>query len=214
MRRLWVVSSVLPLALPWAVSAQQIDMAAIQRWSNVKVVHYRVDARFDGWTQVASGMGGDSALGKVDDSFALDFDWDARGRALAGPVTLTNGKSRVAETRDKGECAKPVLDGDYEHFDAAEAKSANRDLLALTGVRRFPAAQIANECPASKKLHPVAAEQRAVTEYLSVPDPKMMSLAAMGNTGTPKVTFTPDRQSFIVRMDNGWTLTYKPTVMK
>lgn len=189
-------------------------MAAIQRWSSVKVVHYKVDARFDAWTPVAGGKGGESALGRVGDSYGLEFDWDVRGRALAGPVAIRNGSSVVTETRDKGECAKPVLKGDYEHFEATEAKVANRDLLELKGTRSYPAAQIANECPASKALNPVAAERRTVTENIVVPEPRMMSLAAMGITGKPEVTFSQDKQSLIMKMSNGWTVTYTPTVVK
>ena len=55
MQRTLAVSTVLLALMPWAAVAQQIDMAAIQKWSNVKVVHYKVEARFDAWTQVASG---------------------------------------------------------------------------------------------------------------------------------------------------------------
>ena len=214
MRETLTVATVLMAAMPCAASAQQVDMAAIQKWSSVKVVRYKVDARFDGWTQVAVGKGGEAAQGKATDSYALEFDWDTRGRKLAGPVSIRNGKSVVAETRDKGNCAKPVLKGEYEHFEATEAKVANRDLLELKGTRAFPAAQIANECPASKALNPVAADRRAVTESIAVPDPKMMSLAGIGNTGNPRMTFSPDKQSFIMRMDNGWTLTYTPSVVK
>lgn len=214
MQRTLAVSTILLVLMPWAAIAQQVDMAAIQKWSNVKVVRYKVDARFDAWTQVASGKGGESAEGKVTDSYALEFDWDAKGRKLAGSVSIKNGKSLVAETRDKGECAKPVLKGEYEHFEATEAKVANRDLLELKGTRSYPAAQIANECPASKALNAVAADYKAVTESIAVPDPKMMSLAGMGHTGNPKVTFSPDKQSFIMKMDNGWTVVYTPTVVK
>jgi hypothetical protein len=117
----------------------------------------------------------------------------------------------VAKTRDKGECAKPVLKGEYEHFEATEAKVANRDLLELNGTRSYPAAQIANECPASKALNSVAAD---LTVNLAVPDPKMMSLAGIGHTGNPKITFSLDKQSFLMKMNDGWTIAYTPTVVK
>lgn len=214
MQRTLAVSTVLLALIPWAALAQQVDIAAIQKWSNVKVVHYKVDARFDAWTQVASGKGGESAEGKVTDSYALEFDWDAKGRKLEGQVSIKNGKSVVAETRDKGECAKPVLKGEYEHFEATEAKVANRDLLELKGTRTYPVAQIANECPASKALNSVAADRKTVTVNIAVPDPKMMSLAGVGHTGNPKMTFSPDKQSFLMKMDDGWTITYTPTVVK
>ena len=214
MRNTMKMAALLMIAAPLSAPAQQIDMAAIQKWSAAKVVHYAVDARFDAWTQVAGGKGGESAQGKVGDAYALEFDWDVRARQLAGPVTIRNGKSVVSDTRDRGECAKPVLQGDYEHFDATEAKSTNRDLLELKGNRHFPAAQIANECPASRALHAVAAEQRGVVENIPVPEAKMMSLAGMGVTGNPKVSFTPDRQSLVMHLDNGWTLTYTPTALK
>lgn len=214
MRGTMSAATVLLAAMPATAFAQQVDMAAIQKWSNVKVVRYMVDARFDGWTQVAGGKAGESAQGKATDSYALEFDWDTRGRKLEGPVSIRNGKSAVAETRDKGNCAKPVLQGEYEHFEATEAKVAGRDLLELKGTRSFPAARIASECPASKALNPVAAERKSVTESIAVPDPKMMSIAGMGQTGHPGMSFSADRRSFVMKMQNGWTLTYTPTVVK
>jgi hypothetical protein len=74
MQRTLGASTVLLALMPWAAFAQQIDMAAIQKWSNVKVVRYKVDARFGAWTQVASDKGSESAEGKVTDSYAIEFD--------------------------------------------------------------------------------------------------------------------------------------------
>ena len=107
-----------------------------------------------------------------------------------------------------------MLQGQYEHIEIAEVRGSNRDQLELKGTRTFPPARIAKECPASKALHSVPGGKQPVTTYIAVPDPKMMSIAGMGVTGNPKVTFSADKQSFITKLDDGWTLTFTPVIVR
>lgn len=205
MRRL-AVQVILIVSTATALAAQQIDMAAVQRWSNVKTVRYHVAGSFQGWTPVSSQQ---SAEGNVTDAATLDFDWNVRQRMMIGEPKFQNAKSAVTALRDRGECTTPVLKGEYEHLEITDVKADDMGRVVLTGTRVYPAALAASECPASKALIPAAPKQQTVTEYLAVPDPRIMATAGMG-PGTPNVTFTPDKKSFILKI-GGWSWTVTPT---
>lgn len=182
-------------------------MAAVQRWASVKTVRYHVAGSSQGWTAVA---GAQSAEGDVRDSATLDCDWNVRQRAITGEPKFQNANSEVKALRDKGECTKPALNGDYEHLEITGIKADEMGRIVLTGIRSFPAASVATECPASKALLPVAGKQQGVTEYLAVPDPRIMATAGMSQ-GTPNVTFTPDKKSYILKVGGWrWTVTLTP----
>lgn len=189
-----------------AASAQQVDMAALQRWANVKVVSYHIVGTFEGWTPVSSKI---SAEGNVTDSVTLDFSWNVGQRKIVGEPKFQNANAAVKALRDKGQCTTPVLKGDYEHLDVTNVGSDDMGRIVVTGTRLFPPANVASECPASKALLPAAGKQQPVTEYPAVPDPRIMATAGMAS-GTPNLTFTPDRKSYVMKGAR-WTWTVTPT---
>ncbi|MGE0640818.1 MAG: hypothetical protein AB7G12_16790 [Thermoanaerobaculia bacterium] len=189
-----------------SLSAQQVDMAALQRWAAVKVVSYQIVGTFDGWTQVSTEK---TAEGNVKDSVTLSFDWDVGQRKILGEPKIANSPSTVGALRDKGQCTTPVLRGKYEQLEATRVTTDEAGRALVTGTRTYPEASVASECPASKALLPAAGKQESVTEYLVLPDPRMMATAGM-DTGTSNLTFTPDRKSYILKT-NGWSWKVTPT---
>lgn len=204
-----VVAIVLCCLCAGEVSAQQIDMAAIQRWSNVKKVRYVVSAVFDEWTSISSTVA--AAQGKVTDSYSIEFDWDVRKGQIIGDATYKNGKSSVGSLRDTAQCTTPVLKGDYEHFEITAVKSGpGKSQVELSGMRTFPIVDAPAQCPASKALSATPAKRADVKEILGIPDPQMMGLVGMP-TGNKNMTFSADKKSFILKLQGGWTLTFTPT---
>jgi len=194
------------LAASSAPFAQQFDMEAIQRWTNVKTVHYKFSGVFDGWASVSTYK---PAEGKVGDTAMVEFDWNVRERKIISEPNFQNGDSTVGELRDRAECTTPVLNGHYEHVTVTGVTANDMGQVAIVGTRTFPAVKAATECPASKALNPVAAGVEAITEYIAVPDPGIMATAGMGQT-MPNVSFTADKKSLVLKT-GGWTWTVTPT---
>lgn len=201
------LSLVLSVSLvPVYGAAPQIDMAAVQLWSNAKTVRYHVEGNFHAWTPISTAwvMGQGDAV----DSIVLDFDWNARERMLHGTVTFADGETSVGGVRSSAsECPAPVLKGDYEHITVAAITQDEDARLVLKGTRSYAALDAPLQCPASLKLMAAPAATVEATEYLPVPDAMML---AVGATGDSKVTVSADHKTFVVRA-NGWTWTYTPT---
>jgi len=191
-----------------AAPGSDIDMAAVQKWSKVKSVHYHVDGVYSDWTSMSPKW--TSGQGEATDSLKLDFDWSIRERKLIGRVTFTNGASSVKGTRSTAkECPAPTLAGAYEHFDAKTAAQDFDARIVVKGTRIYAAVNAPLECPASLKLMPTPGSSVETTEYIPVPEPMML---AVGETGNPNITISKDKKTFVVRA-NGWTWTYTPTII-
>lgn len=201
--------------------AQQIDMAAVQRWSNVTVVKYQIVGEFDGWTEVsdwASRQDRESGEVQAIDTLTLSFDWNSRQGKLNGPVKIENAKTSVKGTRNTVDARiAPVLTGAYEHLEATSVSVDSGGAMSIKGKRRYPEAKLALDYPGSMAMKPVQAEEREVVELLAVPDPGMMAMAGLMPSQTTstgvQMTFTPDKKSFVMKMD-GWTWTYTPTIIE
>lgn len=201
--------AILPCLLPLAALAQQpqIDMAAIQKWNNVKNVRYHIEGVFQDWVPV--NKQNPSSQVNVTDRFVIDVDWNLRQNAPIGQPKFINSKSTSAgvRTTDK-DCPAPLLTGEYEHFEITAVSAGDgQPRLALTGTRNFPAGNIALQCPASKSLSPAPAKQEQVTDYVALPLPMML---AIGAVSMPGAAISPDKKSIILK-GKGWTYTYTPT---
>jgi hypothetical protein len=203
------------------VQAQQVDMAAVQRWSNAKVVRYQIVGEFDGWTPVSGTVTAQDRSGEVQatDKLTLGFDWDVREERVVGKATIDNAASTVKGTRNKIDPrVAPVLKGAYDHLKVTEVRATDAGgRVDLIGTRTYPAAELALGYPSSMAMKPVAQETATVTEFLAMPDPALMGMAGfmpVQTTGTgTQLAFTADQKSFVMKM-NGWTWTYTPTILE
>jgi hypothetical protein len=197
------------LGLAAAATAGQIDMAAMAKWQNAKVVHYRIVASFDG----AAPLPGSHGYGevKVKDQVTIDLDWDVSGNAVVGTPTYTDTPTTVIGTTPglATKCAPPTLGGVYEHFQASSI-GLHPSGVELKGTRRVPAAQVPSQWPSSCAPQAVPASQEAVSEIVAVMSPMML---VMPNGANPNLVVAADRKSFAIR-NKGWTWTYTPTIVK
>lgn len=213
----------LSAVLAASASAQQpqVDMAAVQRWSQAKVAQYRVVGVYDGWAGASDwAQKQDRESGQIHatDTVTLEFKWDMKKKQPVGAVKIENAKTSVKGTRNTmDKRIAPVLKGDYEHLDVASVTIDRDGRGTLKGTRFYPAAELALDYPGSMAMKPVKAETIEVTQYIAVPDPTMMGMAGMmpamtTSTGT-QMSFTPDKKSFVMKLD-GWTWNYTPTVVE
>ena len=189
--------------------AQQVDMAAVMKWGNAKVVRYHVEGVYEGWTQVVAQDA--ASEGNISDGLVVDVVWDMRARKAQGMPQIQNKASTTKGTRNAHPpCPAPALKGSYEFFEAKEVFFDGQDRMGLKGTRIFPAADAGLECPASNAPRPAAGKQAEVTVYIALPNPMMLSV---GSFKSPNMTVTPDKQSFILKGDS-WTWTYTPSLVQ
>jgi hypothetical protein len=188
------------LALP--AGAQQMDMAAMQRWGSASVVYYAVEGVHAGQARI-SAMGG---FADVADRVSMTFEWSLTEARLLKVTSLKNFPSEVKNLRDsEPKCLPPVLKGLYEHATVLEVVNGLGGALDLKVERSHPAAEVAQFCTASRK--PVPAEKKTSVESMAVPSPVVL---AMGAPATEKLSYSADRKSLIVKEGN-WTWTFTPS---
>jgi hypothetical protein len=192
-----------------AGAAPQIDMATVQKWARAEVASFHVDAVFDGWTGVSHQWG--AAEGEVSDSLKVDFVWNLNLRKVVGDVKFSNGGSTVKGVRSSlKECPTPGMPSGYEHFIVNSAAQDFDARIVLKGERAYGAVQVPLDCPSSMQMKSSPAKTVAATEYLAIPDPRMLGV---GETGNPNVVVSKDRKTFVVKA-NGWTYAYTPILAK
>ena len=195
--------------------AQMPDMAALQRWENVKIVHYEVvgEIALKGYQipPVDADLYAD-----VTDRVRLSFDWDKRKGAIIGKPTIVNEPGTAANVAgmDKGEkgrkrCPTGKINGPYEHFDVIEVRQPQPgQALELVGKRVHPETQVAEACGNTLKTYKGATKE--VKEYIAPPDPVMLAFAKAASMPTMKVS--PDGKSIVMGAQNSkWVWTFTPT---
>ena len=206
MRTVMVVTAGLALAV--TVSAQQIDMAAMAKWQNAQVVHYRIVGAFD--AAVPHPKSGGTAEIVATDRVTVDVDWDVRRSAIVGQATFTDAASTVARTTPgAAKCPPPTLSGTYEHFSVASV-GPHPSGVELKGVRKFPAAAVPYEWPATCATKSLPAFDEPVSEVVAMMSPMML---VMPNGANPNMVVAADRKSFTIK-SKGWSWTYTPTIVK
>lgn len=183
--------------------AQQVDMQAMQRWGNAKVVYYSVEGAYSGPTSMTRVMGG---MADVADHVSMTLEWSLGEAKLLKVTNLRNTPSRVSNLRDREpSCLPPVLNGSYEHATVLDVSTGFGGAIDLKVDRSYPAVGVAQSCTASRKSIP--AEKKTSVETLVVPSPMML---AMGVPSSPQLSFSADKKSMIVRKGD-WTWTFTPS---
>lgn len=195
--------------------AQMPDMAVLQRWEKVNIVHYEVVGEIALKGQRIPPVDAD-LYADVTDRVRLSFDWDKRKGVIVGKPVIVNEPGTAANLAsiDKGEkgkkrCPTGKINGPYEHFDVVEVRQAKpREALELVGKRVHPDTEVSEAC--SAKLRPYKGATVEVKEYIAPPDPAMLALAKISKVDTIKVT--PDGQSIVMTaLNNKWVWTFTPT---
>lgn len=202
MRKL--LPGLLALAAPLTVSAQQMDMEAMQKWGAADVVRYHVVGDYQATSFVASDASGQADFS---DHVVIDFTWKLSEAKLVGAATFQNFKSMAAKLRDReAVCLPPILMGAFEFYDLLEVKDGLDGTLHFTVRTTRPVVEVAQACTASRRPVPAKIDER--TEQFTVASPVML---AMPLPPSGDLAASPDKKSLIYRKD-GWTWTMTPSI--
>jgi hypothetical protein len=206
MKRLHAVIAAL-LALPSA--AADMDMAVAQKWSSAKVVKYRVEGLHKARVPVVFG----DYEGKADvtDRITVEFNWDVTKRKVVGPVTVTDGKTELANIKSDGtNCPPPQLKGEYEHFQTVSHSMTSGDQVQIKGTRTYPAASVSNY-PGSCSMRAIPGKKEDATLYIGGAEPAVLGMPIMA-AGPLRVA--ADRKSFTMMGAENWMWTFTPTLVQ
>lgn len=190
-------------------AAQMPDMAAMQKWASVTIVHYEaVGVLSDKHVQIPAADADQYA--DVVEKVTLSFDWDKNRAAFVGAPKITNAPAVVSNLTGMGDnCPAGEMQGPYEHFDAVELKPDGSGAVEVIGVRKHPDTMVAESCGAG--LKPYKAAEVAVSTWIGPPDPVMLALGSTLGTDGP-VKISADGKSLIMTaLNNNWVWTFTPT---
>ena len=191
-------------------AAQAIDMAAMQRWEKVQIVHYEAVGEFRQKQVQIPAIDAD-LYADVVERVHLSFDWDRKKGAIVGKPTIRNEPAVVSNIVgiDK-KCPYGKLNGAYEHFDVDAIKQAQPGMaLELVGRRVHPDTMVSESC--SSKLRLFKGAVKPANEFIAPAGPEMLVMAKMMPPGGP-FTVTPDGKSIVMKAQNSnWVWTFTPT---
>jgi hypothetical protein len=135
-----------------ATDAQQFDMAAIQKWNDAKVVHYRISGVYSGTVAIARGTDAQYAQAAVNDGFTVDVDLEMRHLETVGAPKFTNVKTTMTGVASPGmvKCPPPAPKGEFEFFEVTNVVAGTQSSLELQGTRTFPAIGLSNQWRSSR----------------------------------------------------------------
>lgn len=188
--------------------AESVDMDALTRWSQAKVVHYHGEGVYQAQTVIA--YHDTSGQATVTDHVTIDFDWDINKEHLVGAVKIGNAKSTLKDLRNvETSCPPPKPAGEFEYIDATSGEQTARGRLDLKGTTTYPTIEVTAYCRGSWQKKTVQANKEAITVYAPVLNPMVLAIP-MGNE--EKLVVAPDKKSFSITTE-AWTWTYTPTVV-
>jgi len=204
--------SLFALALAGLASthAGAVDMAAMEKWGNVKVVKYRVEGEHRARTSVVHG----DYEGKADvvDRITVEFTWDINKSRFVGPVTVKDGKSELKNLKSDGtNCPPPKLNGEYEHFQSVSNSLIGNDLIEIKGVRVYPAASVSNY-PGGCSMRPIPGAKEDVVLHVAPVEPSFLGMPSLAKGGP--ISVSADAKSFSMQGAENWTWTYTPTILQ
>jgi hypothetical protein len=187
-----------------AAPAQQMDMAAMQKWASAELIRYHIVGVYQDAIPVSSDSAG---LADIGDRVIIDFTWKMSQQAMTGEPAIQNFKSTTANLRDPTPaCLAPVLHGEYEHYELLSVKAGMAGTLQFTASTSYPVVDAAYRCTMSRK--PVPAKVVTKSTDFSLP---AVVLFGMPIASTDELTISPDKKFFTVKKD-GWTWTIVPTL--
>jgi hypothetical protein len=186
-----------------------MDMAVMQKWSNAKVIRFSVVGNYNARTLVVSGD--HEGKGDVTDKITIEYTFDNKTSKMVGEPKITNAVSTVANLKSDGtNCPPPQLKGAYEHFQSTKHMISGTTLM-ITGTRTFPDASV-SQYPASCSMKAIRGETVERNVMITVTDARMLGMPIQ--SANKSITIAPDRKSFTLAGQDGWSWTYTPTLVQ
>ncbi len=205
-----VALAVATVTVAAGATAQLFDVAAMEKWDKVEIVHYEVVGEFRK-KQVQIPPTDADLYADVTERVVINFDWNKRKKMLVGTPRIRNEPGTTANIVgiDK-KCRKGKINGPYEHFDVDSVRQPKSgEHLELVGRRIHPETLVAEQCGSSLRLYKGAV--KPVIESIVAIDPNMLAMAKMMPPGGP-FTLSADGKSVSMKAQNSdWVWTYTPT---
>jgi hypothetical protein len=193
-----------------SLQAGAVDMTAMAKWGNAKVVRYRVEGVHSARTSVVHG----DYEGKADviDHITVEFTWDVQKSRFVGPVSVIDGKSEIKNLKSDGtNCPPPRLNGEYEHFQSVSNSLVGNDLIEIKGVRIYPAASVSNY-PGGCSMRPIPGAREDVVLHVAPANPAILGMPNLPKGGP--ISIDADAKSFSMKGAENWTWMYTPTILQ
>lgn len=198
--------SVVALASLLALLSVGMGEAMAQKAASAPVMKYRVEGVHKGREAVVYG----DYEGKADvtDRITVEFSWDVKKGRIIGPVTVTDGKTELANIKSDGtNCPPPQLKGEYEHFQSVSHSIVPAGQVEIKGTRTYPPASVSNY-PGSCSMRAIPGKKEEAHLWVAGVGPEILGMPNM--PGGP-VTISADRKSFTVKGAGNWAWTYTPS---
>jgi len=193
-------------AVASGAGAQQMDMAAMQKWGGAQLIKYHIIGVYQDATHIASDGAGQA---DVADRVIIDLTWKMSEQAIVGTPAIQNFKSTMQKVRDREpSCLAPILKGEYEHYELSNVKTGLAGVLTFTVTTKYPVVEAMYMCTAGRK--PVPAANKTRPEEFSLPSPVMFGMPI---PNTPELSVNAAKTQFTAKK-NGWTWTITPTIAK
>jgi hypothetical protein len=201
-------------------------MDAMLKWTEAKVVHYRVVGEFSRTVGILAEDGPFGGKAPVTDRVEIEFDWNQENNKIVGKPVIRNFPSTVGAIQPAPGCPRAKLTAGFEFVTVLGLKDIADENLRMAAaavtmeVRRdHPAAEIplmpyGADGVCGSIWGKVAAKSVTESETLGVP---LAMMLAMGKAGGANIT--PDGKSLVEKSEPtasnaGWTWTYTPTIVK
>jgi hypothetical protein len=205
-----LVGAVVATGFAGTSSAQQMDMAAMQKWAMATIIHYEVTGVLTEKHVQIPGADADQYADVVE-KVTLSFDWDKSKNQFVGQPKINNVAATLTNLTGMGDnCPVGEMKGPYEHFDATELKANGDGAAELIGVRKHPETLVAESCGTGTKLY--QAVTKPVSTWIGPPDPTMLALGSM-MPAEGGIRISADKKSIIMSSQNqNWVWTFTPSV--
>lgn len=197
------------------------DQDAMLRWTETKVVHYRVVGEYSATLNIFA-----RSESTVTDRVEIDFDWNQEENKLVGQPAIKNFPTKTGTMMPLLECPAPKVSGAFEFITVLSLKDQPDETVRITNPglimeskRDYPAGEVpllpdSSAASCGSKWEKLPATSVPASEVFPVP---LAMLLAMGQFGGSNIA--PDRKSFINKFEAGtanagWTWTYTPTPVK
>ena len=205
-KRLLTIATVILVNITVLSSHPQAqDMDAMMKWSRADVIKYHNVGVYSAKTDVIAGI--DIGYADVTDRVVIDLTWKLSEGKLVGTPAITNEKSVLKNlTNAEPKCNPPVLRGEYEHFTLLSIKPGPAGDYLMQVQQVYPPATVIQVCSGAPKQ--VAGETETESREFGVASPMILAMPAPGGN----ITIAPDKKSFSVKDNKGWTWTYTPSL--
>lgn len=191
------------------------DLDAQLKWTEAKVVHYRIAGDFAGKVGIMSSEH-TMRNAALTDHVEFEFDWDNQEMAILGTPVLRNSPTKiVALDPSPIEGCPPVRIDVAPEFATVTKVKAMSVLLQIEFKQQsakgaLPWIGLGAQSSCGAVWEEVAPSERTQEISLQLP-PGMMLAMAPGTTG---YDVSKDGKSMLTKPENGWTWAITPSIVK